>query len=193
MLMEYIRTLLKMHLSISEIEWETFQEHLVYREFEAKELVVREGMVARNIYFIESGLMRSYYLEDGKEINTYFSCDGALITVFSSFIRQTASLEYLEAVGKSKTYSLSYDALYRLYAQFPKFERFGRILAEKNYLCVLDRTTLMQTRTAKQRYLDFIETTDSKIIQGLPLYQIASFLGIAPESLSRIRRELVRS
>jgi CRP-like cAMP-binding protein len=191
--MEYIRTLLKMHLSISEIEWETFQEHLVYREFEAKELVVREGMVARNIYFIESGLMRSYYLEDGKEINTYFSCDGALITVFSSFIRQTASLEYLEAVGKSKTYSLSYDALYRLYAQFPKFERFGRILAEKNYLCVLDRTTLMQTRTAKQRYLDFIETTDSKIIQGLPLYQIASFLGIAPESLSRIRRELVRS
>jgi CRP-like cAMP-binding protein len=193
MLMEYIRTLLKMHLSISEIEWETFQEHLVYREFEEKELVVREGMVARNIYFIESGLMRSYYLEDGKEINTYFSCDGALITVFSSFIRQTASLEYLEAVGKSKTYSLSYDALYRLYAQFPKFERFGRILAEKNYLCVLDRTTLMQTRTAKQRYLDFIETTDSKIIQGLPLYQIASFLGIAPESLSRIRRELVRS
>lgn len=193
MLMEYIRTLLKIHLSISELEWETFQENLVYREFEAKSLVVREGMTARNIYFIESGLMRSYYLEDGKEINTYFSCDGALITVFSSFLRQRASLECLEAVGECKTYSLSYDALYRLYAQFPKFERFGRILAEQNYLCVLDRTTLMQTRTAKQRYLDFIETTDSKIIQGLPLYQIASFLGIAPESLSRIRRELVRS
>lgn len=87
--------------------------------------MVREGTIAQNIYFIESGLMRSYYLEDGKEINTYFSCDGALITVFSSFLRQTASLEYLEAVGKCKTYSLSYDALYRLYAQFSKFERFG--------------------------------------------------------------------
>jgi len=191
--MEYIKKLLNTHLSISPIEWETFQQHLVYREFEAKSLVVREGMTAQNIYFIESGLMRSYYLEDGKEINTYFSCDGSLITVFSSFLRQKASLECLEAVEKSKTYTLSYNALYSLYTQFPKFERFGRILAEQNYLCILDRTTLMQTRTAKQRYLDFIKTTDSKIIQGIPLYQIASFLGIAPESLSRIRRELVRS
>lgn len=191
--MEYIKKLLNTHLSITQVEWETFQQHLVYREFEAKSLVVREGMTAQNIYFIESGLMRSYYLEDGKEINTYFSCDGSLITVFSSFLRQKASVECLEAVEKSKTYTLSYNALYSLYTQFPKFERFGRILAEQNYLCILDRTTLMQTRTAKQRYLDFIKTTDSKIIQGIPLYQIASFLGIAPESLSRIRRELVRS
>lgn len=191
--MDYIKTLLKAHLNISEKEWETFQKYLVYREFEAKSLVVREGMTAQHIYFIESGLMRSYYLEDGKEISTYFSCDGTLITVFSSFLRQKASMECLEVVEKTKCYSLSYHDLYALYDQFPSFERFGRILAEQNYLCILDRTMLMQTKTAKQRYLDFIETTAPKVMQGIPLYQIASFLGIAPESLSRIRREIIRS
>lgn len=191
--MEYIKDLLTTHLNISEQEWATFQRYLVYKEFNAKSLVVREEMVAQHIYFIDSGLMRSYYLEDGKEINTYFACDGALMTVFSSFLRQQPSLECLEAVENCTTYSLSYEALYQLYEQFPSFERFGRILAEQNYLCILDRTMLMQTKTAKQRYLDFIETSHPKIIQGIPLYQIASFLGIAPESLSRIRREIVRS
>ncbi|MGH1335319.1 MAG: Crp/Fnr family transcriptional regulator [Aureispira sp.] len=191
--MEYIKALLKQHLVLSEEEWAIFQTHLVYQEFEAKTLVVKENKTAQNIYFIETGLMRSYYLEEGKEINTYFSCDEGLITIFSSFLRQQPSIEYLEVVEKSKAYSLSYTALYHLYEQFPKFERFGRILAEQNYLCILDRTLLMQTKTAKQRYLDFVENTAPKIIQGLPLYHIASFLGIAPESLSRIRREIVRS
>lgn len=96
--MEYIKDLLTTHLNISEQEWATFQRYLVYKEFNAKSLVVREEMVAQHIYFIDSGLMRSYYLEDGKEINTYFACDGALMTVFSSFLRQQPSLECLEAV-----------------------------------------------------------------------------------------------
>lgn len=191
--MEYIKALLQQHLTISEEEWALFKTHLVERSYAAKTLVVKEGKIAQNIYFIESGLMRAYYLEEGKEINTYFSGNQALITVFSSFLCQKPSIEYLEAVEDSKAYSLSYTALYRLYEQFPKFERFGRILAEQNYLCILDRTLLMQSKTAKQRYLDFIETTTPQIIQGLPLYHIASFLGIAPESLSRIRRELGRS
>ncbi|BDS12006.1 Crp/Fnr family transcriptional regulator [Aureispira anguillae] len=189
--MDYIKKLLQTHLPLKEEEWELFSKHLVLHEFEAKSLIVREGMIAHNIYFIKTGLMRSYYLEDGKEINTYFSCDGALMTVFSSFITQNASLECLEAIEDTIAYSLSHQALYQLYQQFPKFERFGRILAEKNYLCILDRTLLMQSKTAKQRYLDFIENSPEKLVQKLPLYQIASFLGIAPESLSRIRRELL--
>lgn len=191
--MKFIKELLETHLSLTSDEWDLFRQQLVEHQFKAKSLVVREGMIAQQVYFIQSGLMRTYYLEDGKETNTYFSCDGALISVFSSFITQEKSVEYLEALEDSQVYSLSYTALYALYEKCPKFERFGRILAEKNYLCILDRTLLMQTKTAKQRYVDFIANTPQKLVQGLPLYHIASFLGIAPESLSRIRRELLPS
>lgn len=180
-------------MNITEEEWRLFSQKLTLYLFKAQDLVVREEMIAQHIYFIDKGLMRSYYIEDGKEVNTYFACDGALMTVFSSFITQKPSVECLEAMEDCVVYALSYQDLYGLYTAFPKFERLGRILAEQNYLCILERTLLMQTKTAKQRYLDFIENSPLKLVQRVPLYQIASFLGIAPESLSRIRREMVTS
>jgi CRP-like cAMP-binding protein len=90
----------------------------------------------------------------------------------------------------SVVYTLSFQNLTELYNESSKFEKLGRILAEKNYLCVLDRTLTMQTKTAKEKYLDFLDNYDPKIVQRVPQHQIASFLGIAPESLSRIRKEL---
>lgn len=143
-----------------------------------------------NIYFIESGLLRTYYLLEGREITTYFACDGQFISSYSSFITQTASFETLEAIEDSIVYELSYQSMTELYEKSSKFEKIGRILAEKNYLCVLDRTRSMQTKTAKQKYLDFIKNNDKKIVQRVPQHQIASFLGVAPESLSRVRKEI---
>ena len=130
---------------------------------------------------------------EGKEINTYFACDNQFISSFSSFINRTPSFEILETIEDSVVLELSYNALTKLYLESRKFEKLGRILAEKNYLCILDRTFLMQTKTAKEKYLDFIKTNDKKILQKVPQHQIASFLGIAPESLSRVRREISTS
>ncbi|MCF6319252.1 MAG: hypothetical protein L3J83_08250 [Proteobacteria bacterium] len=124
---------------------------------------------------------------------TLGACDKQFISSFSSFITQTASFEILEAIEDSTVYELSYHTLTKLYRESIKFEKLGRILAEKNYLCVLDRAFTMQTKTAKQKYLDFIKTYDKKIIQRVPQHQIASFLGIAPESLSRVRKEISTS
>jgi CRP-like cAMP-binding protein len=135
-------------------------------------------------------LLRTYHIQNGIEINTYFACDRQFISAFSSFISQTASFEFLETIEDSTVYELSYHSLDSLYKESSKFEKLGRILAERNYLCVLDRTLTMQTKTAKEKYLDFIKNYDKKIIQRVPQYQIASFLGIAPESLSRVRKEI---
>ena len=188
--MKELQNLLKELIGLTESEWENFCINLKRKEFKAKTILINEGNIAKNIYFIESGLLRTYHLQDGKEINTYFACDNQFISTFSSFISQTASFEIMETIEDSIVYELSYQSLTTLYVESSKFEKLGRLLAEKNYLCVLDRTLTMQTKTAKQKYLDFIKNYNQKIIRRVPQHQIASFLGIAPESLSRVRKEI---
>ncbi len=188
--MSELQKILEELIGLTNNEYENFSAKLKRKKYSAKTLIVKESTIARNIYFIESGLLRAYHLRDGKEITTYFACDKQFISIFSSFITQSVSLEFLEAIEDSIVHELSYESLLQLYSESSKFEKLGRILAEKNYLCILGRTLVMQTKTAKEKYLDFIENYDMKIVQRVPQHQIASFLGIAPESLSRIRKEI---
>ncbi len=78
----------------------------------------------------------------------------------------------------------------KLYTEIPNWERVGRILAEQNYLCMADRLLKLQMIPAKEKYLTFLQTSHPKIIQRTPLIYIASYLGITPESLSRIRQSI---
>lgn len=188
--MNELKNILEELIGLTESEWRNFYVKLKRKEFKAKTAIIKEGSIATNLYFIEYGLLRAYHLQDGKEINTYFACDNQFISTFSSFISQAPSFEILEAIEDSIVYGLSYQSLTELYKESSKFEKLGRIFAEKNYLCILDRTLTMQTKTAKQKYLDFIEKYNKKIIQRVPQHQIASFLGVAPESLSRVRKEI---
>ena len=188
--MDELHRILEALIGITENEWKIFSVKLNRKEFKAKTVIIKEGSTANSLYFIEYGLLRTYHLQDGKEISTYFACDKQFISAFSSFISQTASLEVLVTIEDSVVYELSFKTLSELYKESLKFEKLGRMLAEKNYLCVIDRLLTMQTKTAKQKYLDFIENYDKKIVQRVPQHQIASFLGIAPESLSRIRKAI---
>ncbi len=182
--------ILKESVGLVKSEIQSLSAKLKKKEYKAKTTIIREGSIAHKLYFIESGLLRTYHLLEGKEISTYFASDNQFISTYSSFISQTPSLEVLETIEDSTVYELSYQSLLELYKESLRFEKLGRILAEKNYLCVLDRTLTMQTKTAKDKYLDFIENYDPKIIQRTPQHMIASFLGITPESLSRIRKQV---
>lgn len=188
--MDELKKILIDLIQLTETEWDSLKEKLFRQEYKAKSIIIREGKMADCIYFIENGILRTYYLQDGKEINTYFACDGQFITSYSSFISQTPSHEYLETIESSIVYSISFATMNELFKIASKFEKLGRIMAEKNYLCVIDRTRKMQTLTAKQKYLDFIDSYDKKIVQRVPQHQIASYLGIAPESLSRVRKQI---
>ncbi|AZQ61697.1 Crp/Fnr family transcriptional regulator [Flammeovirga pectinis] len=191
--MENFRHHISQLIDISEIEWNSIKEVTVQEYFNAKETILDVGKIAKNIYFIKKGLIRSFYLLNGQEINTYFACDNQFISSYASFIAQQPSLEQLEAIVKTEVLSIPYEKLNALYKQHPKLEKLGRIIAEKNYLCVVDRTLSMQTKTAKEKYLEFIDKYDFKIINNVPQHQIATFLGIAPESLSRVRKQLSTS
>ncbi|NME71602.1 Crp/Fnr family transcriptional regulator [Flammeovirga aprica] len=188
--MEILKNILIDLIQITEDEWEILKEKLICQHYKAKSVVSSEGKIEDAVYFIDQGLIRSYYLQDGKEINTYFACDGQFISSYSSFISQTPALENLEAIEESTVYAISFETMAELYQKASKFEKLGRIMAEKNYLCVIERTRKMQILTAKEKYLDFIQTYADKIVHRVPQHQIASYLGIAPESLSRVRKQI---
>lgn len=176
--------------SFSENEIETIASCFEYEKFNAKDYLSEMGKISNTIFFILNGLARVYYLKDGKEITTYLSSDEGFIASYSSFINQTQSFENIQCIEDCEVLSITFEKMQFLYKEIPNWERVGRILAEQNYLCIADRVLKLQMIPAKEKYQTFLASAPAKIIQRTPLIYIASFLGITPESLSRIRQEI---
>lgn len=176
--------------SFSENEIEMIDSCFEYESFKAKEFLSEMGKTNNKIFFIVEGLARVYYLKDGKEITTYLSCDDGFIASYSSFINQTQSFENIQCIEDCEVLSITFEKMQFLYKEIPNWERVGRILAEQNYLCMADRVLKLQMIPAKEKYQTFLASAPAKIIQRTPLIYIASFLGITPESLSRIRQDI---
>lgn len=176
--------------SFSENELEKIASCFEYENYKAKEYLSEMGKISNRIFFILNGLARVYYLKDGKEITTYLSCDDGFIASYSSFINQTQSFENIQCIEDCEVLSITFEKMQFLYNEIPNWEHVGRILAEQNYLCMADRVLKLQMIPAKEKYLTFLASAPAKIIQRTPLIYIASFLGITPESLSRIRQDI---
>jgi CRP-like cAMP-binding protein len=176
--------------AFAENEIEKIVTSFEYAKFKPKEYLATIGTTSNKIYFIINGLARVYYLKNGKEVTTYLSSDNGFIASYSSFINQTHSFENIQCIEECEILSISYTKMQKLYAEIPNWERVGRILAEQNYLCMADRLLKLQMIPAKEKYLTFLQTSHPKIIQRTPLIYIASYLGITPESLSRIRQNI---
>lgn len=176
--------------TFTENEIEKIVSSFEYAKFKPKEYLSSIGTTSKEIYFIINGLARVYYLKNGKEVTTYLSSDDGFIASYSSFINQTHSFENIQCIEECEVLSISYTKMQMLYTEIPNWERVGRILAEQNYLCMADRLLKLQMIPAKEKYLTFLQTSHSKIIQRTPLIYIASYLGITPESLSRIRQSI---
>lgn len=176
--------------TFTENEMEKIISCFEYEKFDSKTYIASIGKINNRIFFIINGLARTYYLKNGKEITTYLSCDNGFIASYSSFINQTPSYENIHCLEECEVLSITYEKMQYLYAEIPNWERVGRILAEQNFLCMADRLLKLQMISAKEKYQTFLKTAPSKIIQRTPLLHVASFLGITPESLSRIRQNI---
>ncbi len=177
-------------VSFSDKELDLIVSKFTLNSYEAKGVILSENKISSNIHFIVNGLVRTYYIRDGKEITTYLASDNGFVSSYSSFINQTKSIETIQCIEATQTLSISYNDMQELYRLIPQWEKIGRILAEQNVLCLADRLLKLQAIPAKEKYLEFLKTASDKIVQRTPLVHISSFLGITPESLSRIRKNI---
>lgn len=175
----------------SEEECYLFIPYLNRRSLEKGEYFIQEGQVVREIAFVESGALRMYYLMDGKEINNHFFLEDDYAVSYLDFLRCRPSKYHIQALEPCELITFDAESLKMAYDQSKNWERFGRIIAESVYAIASSRYESFLFLSAKERYLQMLREHPS-FVERIPLYHLASYLGIERESLSRIRKEIAR-
>ncbi|MEL7529915.1 MAG: Crp/Fnr family transcriptional regulator [Bacteroidota bacterium] len=166
-----------------------FEPYLRSLALPKQTFLLRQGEVCRDIGFVEKGAFRVYYLKDGKEINTRFVFENDYTVDYGSFLHQTPSQYFIQSLEESKLILFDQAALIDGYKRSKNWERFGRQIAEQSFLMTTARVESFLFLDGKQRYLQALELYPT-LFERVPLYHIASYLGMERESLSRLRRKI---
>ncbi len=141
---------------IEEDTWQRFAEKLTVKNFKKGELAVKPGMVCNNVSYVNKGLLRSYYLVDGKEIITSFFPEECYFSDYESFLSRKPAVMYSEAIEDTEVVDVNYDDLQSLYAEYPQCERVGRLVAEELFVHLSNRNSSFMLDTPEQRYYRFL-------------------------------------
>jgi CRP-like cAMP-binding protein len=164
----------------------------VARHFRKRQMLLNEGEICRHYSFIVSGCVRMYALDDkGNEHNIQFGAENDWITDFASFHTRKPSLLHIQAIEETSMLQIEQPDLYRLYINIPKLDRIFKVIIENKYVELQNRVLQNLSATAEARYLNFLETYPT-LSARLPNTQIASYLGITPEFLSKIRNDIAK-
>lgn len=154
------------------------------------EYLIEAGQCANNIAFVQKGVLRMFYMsQDGKEINNHFFLENDYATSYLDFLKGKTSSYFIQAIEDSELLTFDAQALNVAYEQSKNWERFGRIIAEMAFISAATRTDSFLFQPATERYLTMLRALPH-FIKRIPLYHLASYLGIERESLSRIRKEV---
>jgi CRP/FNR family transcriptional regulator len=175
----------------SEDECSMFVPHLKKKVLNKGEYLLKENQIVNEIAFIEKGVLRLYYLSDGKEINNHFFLENDYAVSYLDFLKNRPSRYYIQALDDCELLTFNAESLQIAYDSSKNWERFGRIIAESVYAIATNRFESFLFLSAKERYLQMLNDYP-KFIQRIPLYHLASYLGIERESLSRIRKEIAK-
>lgn len=156
--------------------------------FQKGELVLDAKNICKKSYFINKGILRTYFIKDGKEISEYFSGINEWVNSPKSFMQREKDIYYIDAIENTETYYINVNDLIYLFDNFPEMERYARLSMGTVFGHFMERITSMRFTSAKERY-DHFQKTYSNIYHRIPLGMVASYLGITQETLSRIRAE----
>ena len=165
-------------------------KNLFHKKFLKKgEHLLSAGEICRYIILIESGLVRYYTNNDGTEQTHYFNKEGEFVCDYISFLPQLPSNVNIQALEDTVIYRISADGIQQFYGQVTNGERFGRIAIEKVFVNVINQVVSLYTDTPDNRYLKFMSDYP-ELVQRIPQYYIAAYVGVKAPSLSRIRKRL---
>ncbi|GAB3641771.1 Crp/Fnr family transcriptional regulator [Spirosoma arcticum] len=186
--MHPLRQFINNYTSLSNADWGSVEACLVRQEVPKGTLILSEGKICRYLYFLESGLLRFFILKDGGEVTKYFTDVPYVFTSQKSFASQQPARESIEALEDSVLWQMTYGDAYRL-LETDAWNTFIRKLIQEVQTYTEDILEALQTETAEDRYRTML-TAQPSLIQRVPLKYLASYFGIAPQSLSRIRKNI---
>ncbi len=176
----------------SDDAYQLVDPYLKNNEVKKGEHILRQGRICRNIHFVISGMFKVYYLRDGVEITTCFCKENRFAASYQSLISNQPSELGIQAVENSETVSIQYGDLKKLYSQHLFWQQIGRMVTEQEYIITECYTRLINDKSAKQRYMEILDN-EPDLLQRVSLADLASYLQVAPETISRIRKKLATS
>jgi len=187
-------TLLRAHIEkrihLTEEEFNLSSPFFTSRKVKKRQFLLQEGDVCWQLAFVNSGCLREYTVDHkGDEHIIQFAIEDWWISDFNSFLSGEPTKHNIDALENSDLLVIDKSARENLFESVPKMERFFRLLMEANYIATHKRINQALSASAEERYLAFIQNYP-KMVEQIPQNQIASYLGITPQSLSRIRKEL---
>jgi len=178
------------HISLTDKEKEEFCNLFQNKIIKKKSFLLREGEVCKFEGFVTKGIFRVYHIDkSGAEQILYFAIENWWITDIDSFNNERPSQLFIEALEDSEVLSISKKDKEFAYANLPKIEKLFRVMTQKTHVALQRRMIGNLSKTADQRYFDFIEKYP-QLYQRLSNLQIAAYLGISHEFLSKIRNKI---
>lgn len=184
-----VYSLLQRITGFSDNEMSIFLSRFKEKNIPKKTTILSCGEIAKEIYFIIRGCMRLYYDKDGVEISAFFFSENMFAGAYDSFTTKTKSRHFIETVVDCYCLSINYNDLQSLYRELPKMNEFIRKILEKRFFELHQLFTSQILDSPEERYLNLLKEHPD-LLQRIPQHQIATFLGVTPVSLSRIRNRV---
>lgn len=177
---------IKPYASLDQKEIALLQQSVEKRIYHKQELIFTEGKISNEIYFVTKGCVRLFYNVDGNDKTAFFYTEGKFICAGESYTFNVPASENYQAIEQTEMYVFTKSKIEILLQQVPTFEMIARIATEDELITSQKVIKSFVTQSAEERYLDLLHT-QGELFQRVPQQYIASFLGVSPETLSRIK------
>lgn len=179
-------------VNLTKDERSSIEKYFTIKSLLKGELWIKAGQYCNHIAFITKGILRIFYNDqDGNEISCFFMSENNFISSYTSFLTLAPTKENIEAVEDVELLVISRENLEKLSKEVPKVEIWRRVIAENLFILLERRISMLQSKTAQERYENMIKE-NGDILLKVPLQYTASFLGVTPQHLSRLRKNNVK-
>lgn len=176
------------YVTVSEEELKEITSQFKSKSLKKNEYVLMPGNTCRDLVFVKKGCLRLYYLKDDCEISVWFAFPGSSAIEMVSFISETPSNYFIQAIEDSEILYLAKTSINKLYKSQPKMQEMMKNFWEDVIINLLSRFTALQTDPAEKRYRELLNKPT--FLEKIPQKYLASFIGVTPTSLSRIRKKI---
>jgi CRP-like cAMP-binding protein len=181
---------IQLYASLSEQEIQLLRNAVDKKVYTKNELIFKEGNVSDEIYFVTKGCVRLFYNVDGTDKTAFFYTEGQFICAGESYTFNIPASENYQAVEQTEIFVFTKSKIDVLLKEIPKFEIIARIATENELITCQKVIASFVTKSAEERYIDLL-STQGELFQRVPQQYIASFLGVSPETLSRIKARVL--
>jgi CRP-like cAMP-binding protein len=187
--MEAIKAYLEKIVVLSEADWKIFSSKLIQQKIPKKTSLLEVGEIEKYLSFIETGIVRIFIPKLENDLTFGFCFENEFVSGYDSFISQLPSIYQIETLAPTNIWSLSYEDLQIIYKDTSIGNTIGRLAAENLYKVKVRRELSLLNDTAEQRYLNLFNERP-KLLKFIALKYLASYIGITPQALSRIRKRI---